>query len=78
MRASTHRFAVLEGFAGMGVDAAKPGTSHAAANTVVGTALPRFEEIATRIAHEAMVAQRLRWNGQRLTEAAVGLFLRTC
>ena len=40
---------MLEGLAGVAVDVAKPGASHAAGNTVKGAALARLEEIAARI-----------------------------
>ena len=45
------RFAVLEGFAGIGVDSAKLGASHAAGNAVVGAALAGFEERAPWVGH---------------------------
>ena len=43
--------AVLERFAGIAVDPAKPSAPHAARDAVISASLARFEEVAARIGH---------------------------
>ena len=43
--------AVLEGFAGIAVDPAKPGPAHALRDAVVDASLARFKQVAARISH---------------------------
>jgi hypothetical protein len=63
---------VLEGFAGVGIDAAQPGAAYAARHAVVVARRRRIDQLAARRGHgRSMAAPAIRWN-RRTERSRVG------